>query len=277
MPSRASQRASTFGALAAITFTVVATSRSARADEPPAAPPPAEKPAGPADPAEGKPARPPPLPETEPRPLPWDRLLDVGGDLAIVARPASGDAGGHPSSVRYAPATGFALHVRWPLHRYLQIEGYFVDCHLPVNIPRGALGTDDTITSPPVETFVFGVRVSPKITWGRVTGSVSAGVGWGRFEFQRMLATTSSGATYTLRERGASLVEFPLGIGFSWEIVPRWLSFDLRGTAAIVVEQHGEAFEHAQTVSSSGRLQNVGPLPIIDASLVQTIGFSLLL
>ncbi len=169
------------------------------------------------------------------------------------------------------------MHVRWPILDHLQIEGYFIDCHLPVTIPRGALGTDDTITSPPVETFVFGARITPKITWGRVTASATAGVGWGRLEFQRMTATTATGASYVLRERGGSFVELPVGVGVSIEIVKRWLSFDLRATAAFVVEPHGEAFDDAQTVDPSGKLQNVSPMPIMDASLVQTIGFSLLL
>jgi len=181
------------------------------------------------------------------------------------------------SRIRYDAATGFALHLRWPILKHLQISGYFVDCHLPVHIPRGSLGLADDVTSPPVETFVFGARVSPTMTWGRLTGWLTAGAGWGRIEFQRMQARTAGGAAYTLRERGGSFVEFPLGLGVSWEIVKRWLSIDLETTAAFVAGQHGEAFDPAQTVDSAGHLQNVGPLPVMDASLVQTIGFSLLL
>lgn len=272
-------------------------SSSTAPDAPPAASPPASdtapapadtpapaassapdaKPTAPADPEDKKPARPPPLESTENRVLPWDHLLDIGGDLAIVARPATGDAKGQPSRVRYELATGFALHLRFPIIKHLQIEGYFVDCHLPVTIPRGALGTMDTIVSPPVETFVFGARITPNITWGRVTASATAGAGWGRMEFQRMTATTATGAKYTLRERGGSFVELPLGVGVSIEVVKRWLSIDLRATAAFVVEPHGEAFDAAQTVDPSGKLQNVSPMPIMDASIVQTIGFSLLL
>lgn len=235
------------------------------------------KPEAPAEPATDKPARPPPLPPTEDRVLPWDHLLDIGGDLALVARPATGDAKGRSSRVRYEPATGFALHLRFPVLKHLQIEGYFIDCHHPVTIPRGALGTTDTIVSPPVETFVFGARATPNITWGRVTASATAGVGWGRMEFQRMTATTATSAKYTIRERGGSFVEFPIGVGVSIEIVKRWLTFDLRATAAFVIEPNGDAFDLGQTVDASGKLQDVSPMPIMDASLVQTIGFSLML
>lgn len=230
-----------------------------------------------ADPAEGKPPRPPPLPPTESATLPWERSLDIGGEFALVARPATGDLSGRASRIRYQPATGFGLHVRWPVMKHLQIEGYYLDCHMPVIIQQGALGVADAITTPPVETYVFGARVSPKMVWGRLTGWLTAGAGWGRFEFQRMTATTSGGATYALRERGASFVEIPLGLGVSFEIWPRWISIDIQATAAFVVGQRGEAFDAAQTVDAQGHIRDLGPFPVMDASLVQTIGLSLLL
>lgn len=221
-------------------------------------------------------ARPAPLVTGEPKPLSWDRLLDIGGDFAIVERPASVDASGKGSLVRYEPATGFALHIRWPLHTYLMLEGYFVDAHMPLTIPVGALGVADPITAPPVETYVFGVRLSPTVQYGAWRGFLSVGAGWGRFEFQRMKATSADGA-YTIRERGGSFVEIPFGIGVSWEVVKRWLSIDLVGTAAFVAAQHGDAFEVGQTVDAAGHLHPVNGFPVMDASLVQTIGFSLLL
>jgi hypothetical protein len=230
-----------------------------------------------ADPTDGKPARPPPFAPTESRASSWERLLDAGGDFALVARPASHDAKGQPSEVRYQAATGFALHIRWPLIEHLMLEGYYVNVHMPVELPRGSLGIADAITGPPVDTYVFGARLSPNMTWGRIRAWVSAGAGWGRFELRRFTATSSSGASYTLRERGASFIEFPLGVGISFEIIKRWLSLDLAGTASFVVGQEGDAFSDAQAVDPSGKLVNVGPMPVMDASLVQTIGFSLLL
>ncbi len=89
----------------------------------------------PADPAEGKPARPPPVTPTEDRTLPWERTLDIGGDLAFVTRPATRDAAGRTSRVRYRAATGFGLHIRWPIVKWLQLEGYMIDCHMPGGDP----------------------------------------------------------------------------------------------------------------------------------------------
>jgi hypothetical protein len=270
MVSRALRRSLSFVAVLA----ALAAPGMARADVPGEAP---VAPAASMDPAASKPARPPPLPPTEDAKLPWDRHLDVGGDFALVARPATHDAMGRPSPIRYQAATGFALHIRWPLLKYLQVEGYFIDCHLPVTIPQGALGLAAAITAPPVETFSLGARVSPRLVWGRLVGWLTAGVGWGRLEFQRTTATSSSGAPYQLRERGASFVEIPLGFGISWEVIPRWISIDIQATAAFVVGQRGEAFDEAQTVDAGGHLRDVAPFPVMDASLVQTIGLSLLL
>lgn len=258
------------------TSAAAAASQAPEADAAPAPDAPAKAP-GPVDPAAGKPARPPLPPDFEPEPLPWERTLDVGGDFAIVARPATTDVKGRPSRIRYQAATGFALRVRWPILKQLQVEAYFIDCHLPVQLPGGSLGLAGHVTSPPVESFVFGTRISPTLTWGALTGWLTAGVGWGRFEFPRMQVRAPSGATYTVRERGASFVEFPVGFGVSWEVVPKWFSIDIQTTAAFVAGQHGEAFDEAQTVDDTGHLRNVGPLPVMDASIVQTIGLSLLL
>ncbi len=286
MSSRSIDRGPSLATPLLAALLVTGAARSALADEPKGPPAPSATPAA-APQKEASPAladdlpkpetaRPPPLVAPEPRPLPWDRILDVGGDFVVVARPASFDVKGRTSAIRYEPATGFGLHIRWPLLTHLMLEGYYVDVHMPVTIPLGALGVSDPITIPPVETFVIGARLSPSMKWGRVRGWITVGAGWGRFEFQRMSAKSSAG-TYVLRERGASFVEFPAGLGVSFEVIPRWLSIDLVGTASFVAGQHGDAFDPGQTVDPAGHLHVVNGFPVIDASLVQTVGLSLLL
>ena len=305
MPSRSFVRRALLATPFLTALFAGASARIALADEPPAAPPaqpapppdasaastsPAADPPKPTatdspkasvapapDDLDGMPARPPPLEPPPSKSAPWERLLDVGGSFAVVTRPSKSDVKGRPSAVRYEAATGFGLHIRWPLLTHLAIEGYYLDFHMPVVIPRGALGLADTVTSPPVETYVFGVRLSPSMTWGPITGRLTAGAGWGRFEFQRMEALTSGGESYVLRERGGSFVEIPVGFGFSWEVVERWLSIDIVGTGAFVAGQHGDAFDPGQTADPAGKLHDLRGLPVIEASFVQTIGFSLLL
>lgn len=279
MPSRSLVRRSPLAAPLLAALLAVAAAGSARADEPPKTSDPSEKtaPAAADDRPDPKTARPPPLGELDRKPLPWDHLFDIGGDFAVVSRPASVDIQGRASSIRYQAATGFALHLRFPIIEHLAIEGYFLDVHMPVEIPLGGLGVRDAVTSPPVETFVFGARVSPWMKWGRLTAFLTIGAGWGRFEFQRMTARAPSGATYTIRERGGSFVEIPFGLGASVEIIRRWLTLDLTGTAAFAAEQHGDAFDEGQTVDAAGRLHTLRGLPVMDASIVGTLGFSILL
>lgn len=273
MPSRTFSSLSLRGAPFTTAILVALTSTSARADDP-TAPPKAPQAEPPPD---AETARPKPLKGPDPRPLPWDRMIDVGGDFLLVARPAVNDVKGGASAIRYQAATGFGLHLRFPIFDHLLIEGYYVDVHMPVTIPNGALGVADPITTPPVETYAFGVRFSPSMTWGPVTAWLTAGAGWGRFEFQRATAKTSGGATYMIHERGASFVEIPIGAGVRWEIVKRWLSIDLTSTYAFVAGQHGDAFDPGQTIDPEGHPHALRGFPVIESSLVQTIGLSLLL
>lgn len=223
------------------------------------------------------PARPPPLPDLPIAPPPWNRSLDVGGDFVVMERPATGERNGNPSPVRYAPATGFGIHVRWALFEHLHITAYYLDCHMPVLLPEGALGQTGTLSSPPVETFSFGIRVSPSMTWGRFAGWLTAGGGWGRMEFGRVRVETPQGATYLLRERSGTFAEIPLGLGLSYQIIPKWLSVDVELTGAFNIGQHGEAFDPAQTVDASGKKRVVDPMPALDGTFVQAIGLSVLL
>lgn len=271
MPSRSFHRATRRAASVAAPLFVAVLSHLARASDPAPSATPTEPP------PDAEHARPKPLVDPPARPLPFERMIDVGGDFTLVARPAVNDVSGRASAIRYQPATGFGLHIRWPLLSHLFIEGYYVDVHMPVIIPNGALGVADPVSVPPVETYAFGVRLSPSMTWGPVTAWLTAGAGWGRFEFQRGSARTASGATYMIHERGASFVEIPLGAGVRWELVKRWLSLDLVSTGSFVAGQHGEAFDAGQAVDAAGKPHELRGYPVIEASLVQMIGLSLLL
>ncbi len=92
-----------------------------------------------------------------------------------------------------------------------------------------------------------------------------------------MTATTASGASYSLRERGGSFIEIPLGVGVSWRSCRAGCRSTCRRPRRSSWASAGDVFDDAQTVDPGGHLRNVGPMPLMDASLVQTIGLSLLL
>ena len=230
-----------------------------------------------------------PRPEPEevepPATLPWGRRLEIGGSYAMVFRPFAN--GLTPSSIGYNPAlAAWALHLHWDLFPFLRFHPYFLDAHHGLDIPAGALssGTSDsiaagaTVADTTVATFVLGAKLAP--TWpisDRFRAWIAAGIGWGRYEFPEMVVTEPSGAQLTIRERSGVFVEFPLGLGASFDIIERWLAIEYEATAAPATGQSGSAYEVFKAIDSSGNLKDVGMFGAVEVSFVQTLGLSLIL
>src|SRR5688572_17354493 len=69
------------------------------------------------------PPRPPPIEVDDPpsEALPrWERHIEVGGDVVLMARPASLDGDSKASGVRYTEAIGYGVHGRFDIFRYLR-------------------------------------------------------------------------------------------------------------------------------------------------------------
>jgi hypothetical protein len=105
----------------------------------------------------------------------------------------------------------------------------------------------------------------------------SAGVGYGRMEFGRMVARESGGSGFEIRDRGASFVEFPFGFGGAVEVLPRWLSVDLEAAAGPVLNKDGAAYSQVRTIDDRGQTRDIGALPEITASFLAALGVSLIL
>jgi hypothetical protein len=214
----------------------------------------------------------------------WKRRLELGGDVAFVSRPFAGALA--TSRVRYQPAVGWGLHLAWPATEWLRIQAYFVDAHHDLVIPQGALATGApgsisaaaTVEAAAVPTFVFGAKVAPTLAFGsRLRAWLSAGVGWGRFEFPSMVVTEPRGQRYEIREREGVVVEFPLGIGASFDVIPRWLAVVYEASGAPITGQSGDAHEIFQALDPAGNPREVGAFGAAEVSFVQTVGLSLIL
>lgn len=244
-------------ALSAVSAVLLATSAGAAADPP---------------------ARPPPLGAGEPAPPPpWRRSVDIGIDVAQISRPASSIEDGLPTPVRYETAVGYGFHGRIEILRHLRFTAYFLSASHDVALPRGSLGQSGALSMDSAWTYSFGARLMP--TWPfteRLRSWVSVGAGWGRIEFGRM-TVTEGGGQFMVRERESSFVEVPLGIGTSFEIIPRWLALEVEVTGAFVVGQQGSSIETGQGIDAAGKVRSIGSLPRLDAAFVQTLGLSLLL
>jgi hypothetical protein len=139
---------------------------------------------------------------------------------------------------------------------------------LPAELPHSEISA---------ETFSFGAKLAPTLPISeRLRIWLAVGVGWGRFNFDSM--TVMQGAEeFTVRERKGVFVEFPLGLGISFDVIERWMAIGYEAVAAPVVGQSGDAYEPSQTVDANGIIQNVGPLGAPEVSFVQTLGVSLIL
>ena len=262
-------------ALALLVAPALALADPAAVVTPPARPPQPETPAR---------TRLPPGPPAEK--VPWERHIEIGGDFVFIQRPASTDAAGKPSPIRYEPTVGFGLHARWDIFKYLRFAAYFINANHDVELPAGSLppteaatspGTNGTMSMDPVHTFSFGARLCPTLPISlRARAWASVGAGWGRIQFGRMTIHDPTG-DIVVRERAGPFVEFPLGIGGSFDVIPRWLSVEIELTGAFVTSQSGENLTDVQAIDKAGKKRAVGGFPEIDGTLVQTVGLSLIL
>jgi hypothetical protein len=216
----------------------------------------------------------PPLPVIpDAKPLAWHNLIELGGGLAVAELPAHVDGTGAPTQMRFNPAPGFHLDLSWQVFRYLRFTGYLSEHDHSMQIPAGSLMQAGTITGPNAHMYSFGVRFSPTLPIGQRTRLwLTAGAGWGRLEYGRYTVTEGAGS-YTIFERSESMFEVPLGLGGSFEIIPRWLSLHIELTGAFVPSQIGDALGPSQ-VFPNGVMANLGAMPKLDAAFLQTIGLS---
>jgi hypothetical protein len=222
----------------------------------------------------------PSLPPEEPfNPPLWKRHVEIGGEAALVMRLASHDQDGTPNDIRYAPSIGYGFHARVELYRYLRFSAWFLRAEHDVRLVPGAFGIQGKFTLPPVETMVFGARLSPTLPLtSRARSWLTLGVGWGRMYVGRAQVVEETGSEpFAIRERAGTFVEFPLGLGVSFDIIPRWLAIEIQSTGAFIVRQSGEAHESVQAIDAGGKRRSIGPFPVYDASFVHTLGVSILL
>lgn len=261
-------------AYAVVAVSLAATVPAAAAETPEApvlAPQPPKEPLPPIEEA-----RPPLPPAPEPQPVPWEHHLEIGAGLAIAEAPVSVDGDNKPTPLRFRPAAGFHVDLSWQVHRFFRFSGYVVERDHSITWGPGALGLEGAIDGPKAHMYTFGVRFSPTLPLGsRGRLWITAGAGWGRIEYGRFTVMPPNSGALTLRERAESLFEVPLGIGGSFEIIPRWLSVHVELTGSFVPSQIGDALEHGQFIDEAGMKRDLAPMPKLDASFVQTIGLSL--
>lgn len=220
-------------------------------------------------------ARPAELPPLVPKALPEARHVDLGVAAALLYRAPDGQTGS--PLARYPIAIGWSLSARISLWHYLRANLYAVHGSSSIDMPDGALGLPGNPGTMPLTSYSFGLRLSPTLPLGtRARTWLTAGVGWGRVETGRFEVATEKG-TFRVRERAFSFVEFPIGIGTSFDIIKNWLSLEFEVTGAFHASQRGTALRDGQAIDADGHRTKVGPFPALSESFVQTLGLALVL
>jgi hypothetical protein len=224
-------------------------------------------------------ARPPLVPPPPEQPVPWQHHLEIGGGFALSELPVHLDGAGAPTPMRFGVAPGFHLDLSWQVIRYLRFTGYILEHDHAVEFPAESLGipASASITGAKAHMYTFGVRFSPTLPLGsRGRLWLTAGAGWGRIEYPRYTVRDPTPQNnFIIRERAENLVEIPLGLGGSFEIIPRWLSIHVEVMGSFVPSQTGDALDPEQVINGLGQIGHVGPMPKLDAAFVETIGLSL--
>lgn len=207
----------------------------------------------------------PPAPAVPP---PWrhDRLA-LGPDLGVMTRAASG------TGVSYAAGVAYGAHLNVPFLRWLSMSLYYLHADQSMSIDGpAAWGTAAELSvSDSLSSYLLGARLQPTLPIGeRAAAWLNVGAAWGVLSFPVVRAAAAD--PYVIRTPPHSFIEFPLGIGGEWELVPRWLALQANAEFAIAVD---DAASPVQSVTQSGLLAYSRALPGFTHSFVSTIGLAL--
>lgn len=213
--------------------------------------------------------------EAEPGSEPQAEFSVLAG---LGTRHASTDDGVNPDGIGYDPAFQLAFQGRGYVWPWLNFAVYHLRASHEISLPRGAAGMDyETVDMGTVLTYSLGARLEPTY---RVSDSfrtwLSLGVGWGRMSLEKVTVYEEA-RSYTVRERAGVFVEVPVGIGASYEVVPRWLAVQAEANVAHLSKQSGKLFDPTPYVDSQGSRGTVEPMPTQTISTSFVLGVSLIL
>jgi opacity protein-like surface antigen len=203
---------------------------------------------------------------------------EISALAGLSARPAASDANENPDGIGYGPGLQLSFQARGYVWSWLNAAIYHRRASHEIDLPRGAAGLDyEHISMDKVLVYSLGARLEPTYhvseafrTW------VSVGVGWGRMTLGKVHVQESD-RSYTVPDRAGVFVEVPLGLGASYEVVPRWLAVQAEADIAHLSNQSGGLHGSTPYVDSNGSLHFAGPMPTQVVSGSFLLGVSLLL
>jgi len=194
--------------------------------------------------------------------------LQIGPDFGLIARPAKDDAAG----ISYGTGIAYGAHAQILTAPWLRFSLYYLRARQPVTMPAGSLLPGTAVEGDPhLGSYVLGARIQPTLNLGqRLHLWANAGAGWGKVTVPAMKLTQGADSM-RVGPRDGVLVEIPVGVGGSFDIIRRWLAVSIDATYAFSMKQSGDAYREAQVVDAKGEMLHVGPMPKLGSAVTGTI------
>ncbi len=190
-------------------------------------------------------------------PIPPNRWVDVGGFVGPAIRPN----GSGP--IQYRVGIAYGAYFRPEITSWMGVTLYYREESIPVNVESGGFDYGDTQYTedwrqPNLKLVSLGFRAEP--TWVvdpslRIYGIV--GIGWARFVAPMPEAPNQD---FGRSRRAAVELDYTVGAGAYYDIIPNWLNAGLSLSYGFVGNQSGSAYEPLQIIKD-GQINYLAPLP----------------
>lgn len=208
-------------------------------------------------------------PVPEPGPVTKTRHGDVGAELGVASRPASG------GDVSYGAGVAYGGFVRGDIVSWLSVR--FSARREQSTASLGSLAIsgahfDDADLGRTYLSFAVEPQWSPL---PRLTLWTGLGVGWGRTACPALYSRDADNVV--IPARAGAFFDFPLSLGARYEIVRDWVLLHATASGSLLAGQSGTLFAPVQIVDQAGAITTAPGFPELGASVTALLGVSVVL
>lgn len=208
-------------------------------------------------------------------PSPWQERLELGVATGAAHRRAS------TGTASYRAGFEYGLYLRVRFLDWLHVRALSTTGTVPVTLGADPLGACTTLGASECATtrfsqksftlYTIGAALEP--TWNvssrfQVWGSL--GIAWGRHSSSGLTTepTTPDGLRLSGAERVGVFLQYSLGLGAGYELIPRWLRVSARVSYGIFSADNGSQHRSVQTFDQRGRRLELGGFPFFDDAVL---------
>lgn len=193
--------------------------------------------------------------------------LELGPIAGVVNRGTKQN----PDKIAYEAALAYGLQLRIVAAPWLRVSARYQVAYHDIELPPFALGTGaGHIVSDPARTNSVAAFFHP--TWNpidRLHVMGVFGVGWTKIDVPPLELDPPNGAN--VRNRSGVLVETPIGLSASIDIIRGWMSAGYDGTYSPAFMQTGGMYETDPYVSKQGYSSAAAPMPHISYTVTNLV------